>query len=714
MKNFGPFLGAVSRRELLAGCAATYVCRAASDEAAEKRVDDLMRRLTLEEKTRLCHGNVTRDPVELFHAGGVPRLGIGQIKMLDGRQGIRPLGGEDRTTALPCTLSLSCSWDPEAASAFGRLLAEEMLALGQHVLLAPCMNLMRSPLGGRNFENLGEDPYLAGRIAAAYIDGAQRAGVAGCAAILVANDYEAFRHYTSSNLDERTLREMHLLPFEMSITDGHVWTMMTANSLLNGEYNAANRHLVQEIIKDMLGFDGVMLTDWRAAYETVPTALAGTDMTTGFCAYVFGDGRLLAAVKSGQVSESLLDDKVRRILRLYARTGVLDPESRSKGALETPAHRALARRLATEGMVLLKNEGGLLPLNAEKIRTVLVTGPGAESVPSGTGSGAVRPAFQITPAQGLKTVLGDRVRVVDMKDTEGARTADLVLFFATSQRFGEGRDMESLEMPGGQAEAIAALAAANPKTAVVLLTGGPISLEPWADRVPAILAAWYAGQSTGDAVADVLTGKVNPGGKLTCTFGRRLQDYACHALGLWPPRLILDKAPSKPGFTPEERKPLYAYAADYKEGVFLGYRWFDEKNIEPRFPFGHGLSYTTFSYHDLNVKWAGDAMHVACTVKNTGARAGAEVVQVYAAPPKSSVARPPRELKGFAKVLLKPGESRKVEIPLRPSALAFYDAGSKKWKAEAGDYEILVGSSSRDIRLRASLKLRADRSYQRF
>lgn len=693
----------LSRRGFLSACAAAGLTK-----ADERRIDSLLRQLTLEEKIRLCHGNVTKDQIELFHAGGVPRLGIGQIKMLDGRQGIRPMDKKTLTTSLPCTLSLSCTWDRDAAIAFGRLLAEELLALDQHILLGPCMNLARSPLGGRNFENLGEDPFLAGTMAAAYIQGAQQLGIAGCACILVANDYEARRHFTSSNMDDRTLREMHLLPFELSITDGHAWSMMAANNLLNGTHIAANRRLVQEIVKDKLGFDGVMLTDWRAAYDPEPTALAGTDMTTGFCAYVFGDGRLLDAVKSGKVPESLIDDKVRRILRLYDRTGVLDPKKRPKGALETPEHRALARRLAAEGMVLLKNDRGLLPLDAAKIRSILVTGPAAEKVPFGGGSGAVRPPFQITPFQGIQNALGDRVKI--LRESEAARTADVVLFFAADAKHGEGADLADFDMPDNQAQSIGELAAANPNVVVVLLTGEAISLEPWADKVPAILAAWYAGQSTGDAIADVLTGKVNPAGKLTSTFGKRLEDYACHALGLWPPRLILDKPPGNPGFTPAERKATYAYAADYKEGVFMGYRWFDEHRIEPRFPFGHGLSYTKFAFSDLKVQKSG----VSCTVRNAGLRAGSEVVQLYVAPPQSSVPRPPRELKGFAKVRLDPGESRKVEIALRPSALAFFDQASQKWKADPGEYQILIGSSSRDIRLQAKLTVPKAGTFERY
>ena len=678
----------------------------------ERRITDLLQRLTVEEKVNLCHGNVTMEFPKSFKGGGIPRLGIGQLRMLDGRQGIRPVETKTQTTALPCTLSLSCTWNLETASEFGALLARELLALDQHVLLAPCMNLMRSPLGGRNFENLGEDPLLAGRMASAYIQGAQKIGVAGCSAILVANDYEAHRHYTSSNMDERTLREMHLLPFELSIAEGRVWTIMAANNLYNGVHIAANRHLLQAILKDKLGFDGVILTDWRAAYETIPTAMAGTDMTTGICAYVFGDGRFLEAVRSGQIPQTLLDEKVSRILRLYFRTGITNPEIRSKGEIETPRHRTLARRLAAEGMVLLKNNRGLLPVDPAKVRNVVVTGPGASVVPAGGGSGAVKPPFEVTPWAGIRSVFGDRARLEPDADAKSVREADLVLYFALDTKHGEGTDRVSIELPNEQAARITELAGANPNLVVTLLIGGPVSVEPWADKTPAILAAWYAGQSTGDAIADVLTGKVNPSAKLSCTFGRQLKDYACHALGQWPPQLLAGmKQPARPPMKPEERIPLYAYAADYKEGVFMGYRWFDEHRIEPRFPFGHGLSYTIFKLSGMKLSEGPEKITVSCTVMNTGTREGAEVVQLYVAPPKGSMPRPPRELKGFARVSLQPGERRQVRINLRPSALAFFDAASGRWKAEAGRYEIQIGKSSRDIQLRSDLKLSRDRFF---
>jgi beta-glucosidase len=717
----------------------------------EQRVDDLCGRLTLDEKVNLCHGG--------FLSGGVPRLGIPQLAMLDGRQGLRPLGEKKgtSTTLLPCTLGLACTWDEKAAEDFGGILAEEMLALDQHVLLAPMINLVRSPLGGRNFENFGEDPLLAGRVAAAYVRGVQTLHVGACACLVAANDCETRRHFTSSNMDERTLREVHLLPTELSFRDGGVWTMMSANSLLNGIYCAQNRRLLQEIVKDQIGFDGVMITDWRAAYDTVPTALAGTDMTTGICQYVFGDDRLLEAVKSGQVPMSLLDDKVHRILRLYCRCGLLDVDSRAKGELDSAKHREMARRLGAQSVVLLKNHNHLLPLDPSQVHSLLVTGPAADAVLQGGGSGNVPAAVRISPLQGLQAAWAGKARVTHLPYnvplqprmqrgtleweqaaraatkgskkggddvastlpdqatlTKAAQSSDVVIFLAAGVSASEGRDLPDMELPGGQAEAIAVLAKANPNLVVVLVANGAVALKPWLANVPALLAAHYAGQATGDALADVLTGKVNPAGKLSYTFAGQLSDYPCHALGEWPAKLILDKDPVDPGMKPAERKATHAFDTDYQEGVFVGYRWFDEKQIEPQFPFGYGLSYTTFELSDLKVAQADGALCVSCLVKNTGDRAGAEVVQVYVAPPKSSVPRPPKELKGFAKVMLQPGESRRVSVALRPSAIAFYDVASNQWKADAGDYEIQVGCSSRDVRLRTRTTLAADRLIERF
>lgn len=690
---------------------------------AKARVDDLLTRLTLQEKVDLCHGN--------FTSGGVPRLGIGPLLMLDGRQGLRPVDDQKgaKTTSLPCGLALSCTWDDEAARRFGGVLAEEMLALKRHVLLAPMLNMVRSPLGGRNFENFGEDPYLVGRIGSAYINGVQDLGVGACSCLLVANDCEFRRHFTSSNMDERTLREYHMRSYAMSVQDGNVWSMMTGNNILNGTYCAQNKHLVQELMKDTVGFDGVMITDWRGAYDTLPTALAGTDMTTGFCSYVFGDGNLLKAVKSGDVPMELLDEKVRRILLLYVRSGVLDPDKRLPGSLDTPEHRKAARELAANGMVLLKNEQDILPLQLTTTSKILVTGPAADRVLQGGGSGHVPAAIEITPLQGLKEVIKadaeishlpyplNLQKVIKNKRKlksptsatlqSAASKADVVVFVAAGYLASEGRDLLTMDLPGNQAADIAAMAEVNPNVIVVLQANGAVSLNGWGDRAAAILAIHYSGEATGMALADVLTGAVNPSGKLSYTFARKLDDYACHALNEWPAKLRLDKDPVDAGFKPHERKATHAFDTSYDEGVFSGYRWLDDKNIEPAYPFGFGLSYTTFTLSAPLLTAEGDGKwQVTCRVTNTGDRAGAEVVQLYVAPPKSKVRRPARELKGYCRVMLQPGESGEATFTLSKRDLAYFDDTVMEWAADAGEYKIQLGTSSRDLPIKTMVELK--------
>lgn len=685
----------------------------------EARVEDLLERLTLEEKCLLCHGRVSKDEDEKFFAGGIARLGIPPIAFCDGPIGVRQIKASEPTTGMPCTLSLSCTWDAEAVRAYATVLAEEVLAIGRHGLLAPGVNLMRTPLCGRNFEYFGEDPLLAGRLGAEYVRALQALGVAANLKHLVANDEETLRHFTSSNMDERTLRELHLLPFEIGIVEGQAWTVMSANSLLNGTHVAENRELIQRRLKDEMGFDGVALTDWRGSYSTVPSALGGTDMTTGVCAYVFGEGQLLEAVKDGRVPEALLDDKVRRILRLYFRTNLIDSEKRRPGSLDTVEHRQIARRLAAEGMVLLKNDGQVLPLDANRLQSVLVTGPGAEEIAAGTGSSKVRSGFAITPLEGLRRAMEPQTRVVhhsyDAENlsalAESAQKADVVIFVASAPPAGEHFDLTGLDLYPGEPEAIAATVRANPKTVVVVQAGYPVSLEPWADQVPAILASWYAGQSGGEALADVLMGNVNPSAKLSFTWGRRLEDYPVHALGQWPPHPVVENPPTAAPFAANERVATYAYAADYTEGVFLGYRWFDARSIEPRYPFGHGLSYTSFVLRDAEVVVERDSVadplvRVTLTVANTGERAGAEVVQVYVSDPEASVERPVRELKAYERVFLQPGASRTITMKLSQRAFAFWSETGSKWTVEPGAFRLAIGSSSRAVVCENEIQLR--------
>lgn len=675
----------------------------------EDRIEDLLGRLTLEEKVHLLHGKVTNVTPDRFESGGVERLGVKQIEMLDGPVGVRDFDKEQKATSLPSTLSLSCTWDVDAASKYGEVLASEMLFFNKHVLFGPGVNLMKSPLCGRNFEYMGEDPFLTGTMASNYIRAIQKNGVAACSKHFVANDIDKWRHFTSSNLDERTLREMHMLPFEMTVRDGGVWMIMTGNNLVNGVHAAQNKTVLQEIFKEQVGFDGVAITDWRGAYSTVDAAFGGTDITSGFCAYVFGDGNLLRAVQNGEVPMDLIDDKVRRVLRLYFRTGVIDENSRPKGEANTPKHHAIARSLAAEGMVLLKNEKKILPLNTAKTKSIFVTGAAADAAPAGTGSSKVDAEISITPLQGLKAAFKsskitffpyDKDKIDEM--AAASKGHDIALFVASGGRSGESMDLQSLELPENQVEAIRKLSAVHKKVIVITLSAGPLEMQEWIDGPEAVMSCWFAGQATGEAIGDALSGAVNPGGKLSFTIGKKLDDYAPHALGEWPQKPLLDSPPRNAPANAQERVSIHGYDLNYSEGVFVGYRWFDKKALAPLFPFGYGLSYTTFKMENAGIEITSDkagAPEVAVKVKvtNKGKKAGSEVVQVYVGDPQSSVERPKRELKGFAKVQLDPGETKEVSVKLDQRSFAFWSVEQNDWVVEPGDFSIDVGNSSRNI-----------------
>ena len=569
-----------------------------------KKANDIFKQLTLEEKVKLCYGNVSDSLPAQEDAGGVERLHIKQLEMLNGPVGVRDYYPDQKTTALPSTLSLSCTWDKEAARRYSAIIGEEMLHMKKHLLFAPGLNMMRSPLGGRNFEYMGEDPYLTGVIGVNYIQALQNLRIAACAKHYVANEADFLRHFTSSNLDERTLREIYLLPFEMAVTQGHVWSVMTANSLYNGVHVSENKYIIQEVLKNELGFDGFVITDWRAAYNTKETAEAGTDMTGGYCTYVFGDPKdgLLAAVQKGIVDPKLIDDKAKRILMTYERVGLLDKDFGKdylKHEINSDKFKKEARKLASEGMVLLKNENNILPLKPDQFQNIIVTGPGAEKVGAGTGSSHVDSEFSITPLQGLQNAFPkEKIKFYTYKkgieeSIPSVSPDDVVLFFAVGNPSGEGYDLKSYDLSVDQIQAMKNLASKSKKMVVILQSAGAVGMSEWNDGPKGILSAWFAGQSAGDAIADVLFGKVNPGGKLSFTIANKLNDYACHSLGLWPQTGLVATSPTDAPYSKNDRKATHGYDFDYKEGIFVGYRWFDKQNITPSYPFGFGLSYTT-------------------------------------------------------------------------------------------------------------------------
>ncbi len=782
---------------------------------------------------------------------GVPRLGIPRFKMSDGPNGARgDLSGGSRSAAcFPAGVALGATWNPLLIEAVGGALAEEAQSKGAHVLLAPTINLQRTPIGGRNFECYSEDPHLTAVIATAFVRGLQRRGVGACLKHFVANDTEVDRRAISSEVGERPLRELYLRPFELTLRDADPWCVMSAYNRVNGVYAASSRELLTEILKREWGFPGVVVSDWGGCMDTIADARAGLDLEMPGPARRMGE-KLLAAVRAGAVDEREIDDKVRRILRLLERSGLLDaaPEVEER-ADDRPAHRALARRAAAESMVLLRNRG-LLPLDARALRRVAVIGPNAEvGQIMGGGSAFVVAHYRVNPLGALRERLGPDVEIAhepgctipfqvtaldaaqvrsasgepgfDVAYWEGEsfagepvarllstqsqalfrhppngvagpvfaarysgsftpqvsgvhelgiratgrsrlfvdgrelvdnwtdptwthdifgggisteRRAQLALEAGRAYelrvewvrapeptlavlRFGvlapdpadlleravsaaaaadvailvagtngdwetEGRDRTSIKLPGRQRELIERVAAVQPRTLVVLNAGSPVGLD-WIERVPAVLCAWFPGQELGNALADVIFGDVNPAGRLPITFPRRLEDT--------------------PAFTayPGERG-----AMQYAEGLFMGYRWYDRRALEPAFPFGHGLSYTEFRYGPLRAAPThrpGDVLVVTCDVTNVGARAGQEVVQLYVRDPQSSLMRPERELRAFAKLDLAVGETGTARFLLDDRAFEHWDSAAHAWRIEAGEFELYVGASSRDLRGRASV-----------
>ncbi len=705
--------------------------------AVDARIDDLLTRLTLEEKVALVHGNGK------FRSGGIARLGLPALWTDDGPHGVReevkpdswePAGrSDDYATALPTGIALAASWDPALAEAYGRVLGEEARARDKHVLLGPALNIVRTPLGGRSYDYFGEDPWLAGRITVGYVRGLQAEQTVACLKHFALNNQETERGSIDVQLDERPLREIYLPAFEAGVREGGALAVMGAYNKVRGQHACHNDYLLNRVLKGEWGFRGAVISDWGGTHDTDEAARNGLDLEMGtrgpYEGYYLADP-FLAGLRSGRYPAALVDDKVRRNLRLLFAAGAVD--GRRPGALNTPEHLAVARRIAEQGMVLLKNEPAVLPLDLARLKTIAVIGDNAVRRFAAGGNAAGVKAFRETTAlEGILARVGGRADVVfsqgyrqparrfgrqrdaagvrsseqDAASTEearelaeraveAARRADAVVFVGglLHQSFGddEGVDRRNLQLFAGQDALIARLVAANPRAVVVLVSGSPVEMS-WLAQVPSVLEAWYGGSQAGDALAAILFGDENPSGKLPCTFPKRLADSPAHASG------------SLRNF-PGENGQVF-----YDEGLLVGYRWNDTKKIEPLFPFGHGLSYTTFRYRELRSRVSeapdGPRLSLDLTLDNSGARAGAETVQVYVRPLQPKLLRPDKELKGFAKRSLAAGASVPVTIELGPRAFAYYDPDAKAWRVDAGRYQILVGASSRDIRLTAEVTL---------
>ena len=793
--------------------------------AADERVEALLAKLTLEEKTALMAG------ASAFATAAVPRLGIPSLNVSDGPNGVR--SNDDRAaTVFPTGSALAATWNPAVLQSVGEAIGREALAMHVQVMLGPNVNIQRWPLSGRNFEDYSEDPFLTGTLGTAFVRGVQSQGVGTSVKHFVANEQELRRLTSSSNVGERTLREIYLLPFEMIVKSAEPWTVMASYNRLNGTYMSENHRLLHDVLEGEWAFAGVVMSDWGAVHSTAAAARSGMDLEMPGPPRFFG-AELARAVRDHEVPEEAIDEAVRRVLGLLVRAGALDQRPRAAGELLSPRNRTVALSAAREAITLLKNEHSLLPIDRTRVHTVAIIGPNAD-VPlyEGGGSAAVIPARILTPLESLKRMLGPKVTVryargmdndplpppadarlmsptrarsqiglsyryyanpdfkgkpavrgvsnyfdklalgsklnpmsarfegylwptrdgdygfslsqngegtlwvdgqvvigdghgrtvataethlaemplkagkayrirIDYVATQpfhsmhlglrvpigpvdeaslAAEGADVAIVFVGSSRSTEteGRDRHSMSLEAHQNELVQAVRAINPNTVVVLQSGAPYAL-PWASRVPAIIEGWLAGEEGADAIAEVLLGETNPSGKLPMTFPQRLED-----------------------------SPAYLYYSDgpdanYGEGVFVGYRYFDKRHIEPLFPFGHGLSYTTFEYRGLTVTPAasGGNVEVSLDVLNTGQRAGSETVQLYVSDAATTeVVRPVKELKGFRKVQLAPGESQSVHFTLAPRDFSYYRIEKHEWVATPGHYDIFVGSSSRDIRQR--------------
>ncbi len=704
----------------------------------EDRVEDALSRMTLEEKVAMTHAQ------SKFSSAGVPRLGIPELWHTDGPHGIRPevLWDEwdqagwtnDSCTAFPALVNLAATWDRELSRLYGDCIGQEARYRGKDILLGPGINMGRTPLNGRTFEYMGEDPYLAGELVVPYVQGVQANGVAACVKHFAVNNQETRRTATNSVVDDRTLYEIYLPAFRKAVTEGGAWAIMGSYNLYNGQFNCHNKKLLCDILKGEWGFDGVVVSDWGGCRDDDEAVSNGLDIEMGTwtnglrgaASDSYSNYHLarpfLERLRDGRATAEQLDDKARRILRTVFRTA-MSPEPHY-GSFTSPEHFAAARKIAAEGLVLLKNDG-TLPLSVPEGGKLLVVGENAyKMMVVGGGSSNLKTKYEVIPLDALHEVYDGKVQVEwqrgyvgdvttdynkvvtgqDLSESRSAarlledavsaaREADVVLYIGglnkSAGQDNEGTDRADIVLPYGQDALIEALAEVSSRLVVVNISGSPVAM-PWADRVNAIVQGWYGGSESGHALVDVLTGAVNPSGKLPFTMPLSLSDGP------------LKTERQYPGVKEEGKQWWQEY---YDEGVFVGYRWYDTRQIPVQYPFGHGLSYTRFEYSDASVKKAADGWKVQLTVKNTGEVAGAEVVQLYIADREASVERPAKELKGFEKVYLQPSESRKVSFMIGREDLSFFDAARHAWVAEPGDFEALVGSSSADIRARLEFKL---------
>jgi len=718
----------------------------------DQRVKDALSRMTLEEKVAMLHAQ------SKFSSAGVPRLGIPEFWTTDGPHGVRAevkwdewdQAGwtNDSIIAYPALTALSATWNRNMSRIYGKALGEEARYRKKDILLGPGVNIYRTPLNGRNFEYMGEDPFLTSKMVVPYIQGVQSNGVATSVKHYALNNQEMFRHTSNVKVDDRALYELYLPPFKAAVTEGDSWTIMGAYDMYKGQYASQNQYLLNDILKGEWNYKGVVVSDWGAVNNTEQAIKNGLDLEFGSWTNGLSAGTknaydnyylaqpYLDMIKSGKVGTKELDDKVTRLLNLAYKTTM--NKNKPFGSVASEDHRAVAKQVGEEGIVLLKNQNNVLPIDLTKVKTIAVIGENAiKMMTVGGGSSSLKAKYETLPLDGIKSRFGKEAEVTyargyvgdpggeyngvksgqDLKDdrsadvimneaVELARKSDFVIFVGglnkADYQDAEGVDRKSYGLPYNQDRVISALAKANKNFAVVLVSGNAVAM-PWIKEVPAIVESWYLGSEAGNSLASVLAGNANPSGKLPFTFPVKLEDNSAHQLGEYPG----NKEELAAGKGKDQKNPINI---TYNEGIFVGYRWHDTKKIKPLFSFGHGLSYTTFDFGkakaDKTTIGQDDKITFTFTVKNTGKKAGAEVAQLYISDLKSSLPRPTKELKGFEKVFLNPGEEKEVSITIDKAALSFFDADKHAWVAEPGDFEALIGNSSDNIKTKVKFTLK--------
>ena len=702
--------------------------------ANEKEIDNIIKGMTLEEKIDMLHGK------NMFSSAGIPRLGIADIEYADGPFGIReemePHSWNsahlttDSATFFPTGSALAATWSTEWAYAYGRAMSREARLRGKDMILGPAINIQRIPTGGRTYEYLSEDPLLSGMLAVAYTRGSQDDGTAVCLKHYALNNQEDYRGFVDVRISDRAMHEIYLRPFEMAVREADAWGVMAAYNKVNGRWCSENEHLLTTVLRQQWGFPGMVISDWGGVHSTVDAVTSGMNVEMPGSRYM--GQALLDSVKAGKVREAVIDQRVREILRVRMAVKPISKEEANRIPVGNAEEMAVALEVARRSIVLLKNEK-LLPINPKRMKHIAVIGENAVTTMALGGVGAgVKTRCEITPLEGLRTALGNNMKITyapgyksfnrenrskrqspqqaadpELMDqaVKLAKSADLVIYFAGDNREveTEGSDRKSITLPSGQDELASALAKANKRLVTVIVAGGPVDISTVNDVSVSLLVSWFNGSMGGQALAEVLTGKISPSGKLPMTWSRRLEDVPAYATGSYPQNIqnnaqgdiFVDITQNRSN---ERRQQL---VANYAEESLVGYRWYDQKQVPVAYPFGFGLSYATFRYDQLAVQPTAAGFDVRFQLRNVSSVDAEEVAQVYVSRPSSRIERPVKELKGFQRVALKAGESKTVTIPVRRSDLCHWDASAQTWVLEPGTIDIHVGGSSNNLPLKA-------------